>query len=239
MSVLWLALVVAWTYVFIRIVGLRVTLSTRTLLGFLAAGMIYGPLAIAVTGIFVNPYGWRGQDQASTQVTVNVLSFILAHAIVAAPILYMIAIRGRYRAISVADAFTCGFLFGFGADLVSVALTVAQSSDIPTGFSIVPPFVVSSAGVTLAGYAYWTGLTAMLFVAVARFSRQLPLAYLAAAAAVLWWSFEHAMLVSQSDTATRFSALVFHGAATAWVALLALIALQWAETGWIRRQRET
>ena len=212
MSVLWLALVVAWTYVFIRIVGLRVTLSTRTLLGFLAAGMIFGPLAIAVTGIFVNPYGWRGQDQAGTQVTVNVLSFILAHAIVAAPILYMIAIRGRYRAISVADAFTCGFLFGFGADLVSVALTVAQSSDIPTGFSIVPPFVVSSAGVTLAGYAYWTGLTAMLFVAVARFSRQLPLAYLAAAAAVLWWAFEHAMLVSQSDMATRFSALVFHGA---------------------------
>jgi hypothetical protein len=122
--------------------------------------------------------------QTSTQVTVNILSFILAHAIVAAPILYMIAIRRRSSAISVADAFTCGFLFGFGADLVSVALTVVQSSDIPTGFSIVPPFVVSSAGVTLAGYAYWTGLTAMLFVAVARFSRQLPLAYLAAAAAV-------------------------------------------------------
>lgn len=121
MSVLWLALVVAWTYVFSRIVGLRVTLSTRTLLGFIAAGMIYGPLAIAVTGIFVNPYGWRCQDQTNTQVTVNVLSFILAHAIVAAPILYIVAIRGRYRAISIADAFTCGFLFGFGAHLMSIA----------------------------------------------------------------------------------------------------------------------
>jgi hypothetical protein len=210
---------ILWTLLILRLIGFRTTLGLRTLAGFLVLGASLGPLATAVAEKFFNAYYWQG----NYLFLITALSQNLA---LLAPLLPLLGKPSWRDGSSIADSFLAGFLIGFGYDAVSTILAVATQSQGSFALSFLPPGVASSKDLTVAGYGYWVGFTAMATVAGYRFFKGRFAPYVCGGTALLLTALDHFFNTMPAAKVPQFWTLItFHGSLFPWIALAALIGL--------------
>lgn len=237
MPLIALLILALWTLVVVALLGSRTTLSGRTFATFLVLGLMMGGIILPVATKAAAPYGERGT-------LLNVLLAAAWQAVLLLPLLSFLLTRGTYRMLSVADVFVLAFVVGFGVDLVGGVLAAGIAPQSLDALARIPPWVyqLPRPDAAIAGYGYWTALVALAVVAARRFSRQRAVATVIGALAFVWVTLDHAAAL-ETVRAGRyptgplglFSRLTMHGALTAWIALVALVALSVAEAVWVGR----
>lgn len=223
MALVELLLLVVWTLLAVRIFAARATIGERTLLTYLVAGAILGPLALPFTQKLFAPYNETGP-------WIFLFISLLRQALLVAPALFIAA---RFRALSVADAFLLAFVFGFGFDLSAALLAATVAAEPVRGLALFPPAEISGPRGTVAGYAYWSALAALAFAASRRFLRTPKTVWLVSGTVFLWVAIEAAtLLLPAGGIFGLVAALTFHGKLTAWLALIALAGLSAYEVQW-------
>ncbi|HUK86230.1 MAG TPA: hypothetical protein VLT85_01085 [Terriglobales bacterium] len=226
-----LAIVLGWTLLVIRLICFRTTLGVRTLLSWFALGAFLGTVANPVAWTFFNSYRFGGSPVYLLLINVS------QQLLMAAPVLLLLGRRSWRQAGSVGDAFLAAFLLGLGYEFLGAFLAVARLANSVSGFSFLPPGTASGAGtyaaaVTVAGYAYWTGLIALAGAAALRFLRNRLLAYLAIAAAVIVCALDAHADLAGSLLSLELLKINLHGNLLPWLTLAALIGVVVWEVGW-------
>src|SRR2546426_1091871 len=145
-SVLLLAL---WTLAVLRVLGLRATLSGRTLGTYLLLGALLGMIAIPLVRELGAPYGEQGPY-------VNEVLSLGDQALLLIPVLWYLFFRRAHEVTSVADAFLLAFAVGFGFDLVGALLAASGATAPLKGLSFWPPWQFDGEKFSVAGYGYWS-----------------------------------------------------------------------------------
>jgi hypothetical protein len=224
---------ILWTLLIFRLIGFRTTLGLRTLAVFLVLGASLGPLATAVAEKFFNAYYWQG----NYFFLITALSQNLA---LLAPLLPLLGKPSWRDGSSIADSFLAGFLIGFGYDAVSTILAVATQSQGSFAFSFFPPGVASAKDLTVAGYGYWVGFTALVTVAGYRFFKRRFAAYVCGGCALLLTALDHFFSTRPAANVPQFwTTITFHGSLFPWIVLAALIGLVIFEQKSIASRRKT
>jgi hypothetical protein len=136
----------------------------------------------------------------------------------------------------VADAFLLAFFVGFGFDLGPAVLAASVATGPLKGLMYFPPWQFTGPTFSVAGYGYWTALVAVAFVASQRFLREPKTVWIVTGVIFLWVVSEAAtLLVPPKGLLALIAAVTFHGRLTAWLALLALVALSIYEAQWADR----
>lgn len=233
MALLWLVVVVLWTLLVLRIVGARATLSERTLATYLVVGALLAIAAAPPLASLVNPYGQQPSGFVLLLLTMGRMALVLA------PVGYALLSRGTERTIGVADAFLLGFMVGFGFDLLGAVVTASAAAQPLRGLSFLPPWEVKTdQRMVVAGFGYWAGLVALTYAASRRFLRQPRVVGAVTLAVFLLVCLQAAaMATAQRPTGPLgwALALTLDGAATAWLALVALAVLSVGEAVWVAR----
>lgn len=237
MPLIALLILALWTLVVVALLGSRATLSARTFATFLVLGLLMGGIILPVATKAAAPYGERG----------TLLYLLLAAAWQAAlllPLLSFLMTRGTYRTLSIADAFVLAFVLGFGVDLLGGVLAAGIAPQSLDAVGRIPPWAYQPAFAdgAIAGYGYWTALVALAVVAARRFSRQPTAGAVIGALAFVYVTLDHAAALEAVRTGKvptgplgLFSRLTLHGALTAWIVILAVVALSVTEAVWVGR----
>jgi len=224
MSLLSLLLLAVWTLVVIRVLCARATLSERALVTYLLAGVLLGTVISPVIQKLFAPYN-------ETTPWVTFFVSLARQSVLLLPLLRVL----RVRALSMADAFLSAFLLGFGFDLSTAVLAVGLTGQPLRNLALFPPWQFADPTFSVAGYGYWTALVALAFAGSQRFIREPKKVWVITGIIFLWVVIEAATLwVSPTGLLAIVATITFHGKLTAWIALLAVIALsiyeaQWAE----------
>lgn len=233
MALLWLVVVVLWTLLVLRVVGARATLSERTFATYLVLGALLAIAAAPPLASLVNPYNQPPSGFVLLVLTMGRLALVLA------PVGYALRSRGTERALSVTDAFLLAFMVGFGFDLLGAVVTASAAAQPLRGLSFLPPWEIETdQRMTVAGFGYWAGLIALTYAAARRFLREPRIVVGVSLAAFLLVC----LLATAQATALRPTGplgwvltLTLNGAATAWIALIAVVALSVGEAIWTAR----
>jgi hypothetical protein len=219
MNMIALTVSIVWTLLVIRLICFRTTLGVRTLVSFLFLGASLGPLATAVAERFFNAYYWQG----------NYFFLIIAafqNLALLAPILPLLGKPAWLDGTSIADSFLGGFLIGFGYDMVSAILAVASQSQGSYALSFLPPGVASGKDLTVAGYGYWVGFTAVATVAGFRFFKWRVAPYVCGCSALLLTALDHFFSTRPAENVPEFwTRMTIHGNLFPWIVLVSLISL--------------
>jgi hypothetical protein len=232
---IWLLLLAAWTILVVRLLGARATLGLRAFLSYLLLGILLAPVIEPLIYKLISPYGTSGpwtQEMLAATTQIALLATV-------APFL----LSSRLRAMtSVADAFLIGFMVGLGFDLAG-AVTAATLAGSIDALQVWPPFTLSISPISVAGYAYWTGLLALTVAVSFRFLSGWLARALLPALVFVWVVTEQAALATTQDTSNpaewlgdwvgRFQ----NGAWTAWIVLAALIVFEGVEALWVAHLR--
>lgn len=225
MALLSLLLLAVWTLLVIRVACARATLSERTLLTYLVAGVLLGTVISPLTQKLFAPYNETGP-------WVAFWVCLARQAILLLPLLRVL----RVRALSVADGFLAGFVLGFGFDLSTAVLAAAVAREPFKNLMLFPPWQFAGPNFSVAGYGYWTALVALAFVASQRFMRQAKQVWIITGVIFLFVVTETAtLIVPPQGLLAIFATVSFHGRWTAWLALFALVALAVYEAQWTDR----
>jgi hypothetical protein len=230
MPLLVLGILFVWTIAVFRLICVRTTLGLRTLLTFVGLGALLGTVANPLAEKFFNSYRYDGNQ------LYVLLIVAMQHLLMAAPVLLLLSKPAWRRSSSVCDAFLAAFAIGAGYEFFGALLALAPSESVASGLSFLPPGVASTAAATVAGYAYWSGLVALVCAACFRFLRNPLLAYGATAAALLLCTLDHYGDLHSGPPADKISVFTLHGALLPWLVLLLLVGavvweMLWAKSG--------
>jgi len=230
MPLLVLGVLTLWTIGVFRLLCFRTTLGPRTLLTFAALGALLGTVANPVAEKFFNSYRYEGNP-------FYVLLIVASqHLLMAGPVLLLLARPAWRYGSSLCDGFLAAFAVGAGYEFLGLLMALAPSQNLAAGLSIVPPGVVSANGVTIAGYAYWSGFTCLVGAAAFRWLRNRVLAWAATALALIGCALDHFATLSAAPVAENIRTFTLHGSLLAWATILLLIACVVWEVRWTRAQ---
>ena len=223
MALIALLLLAGWTVLVVRVLCARATLSGRSFLTFFLLGALLAPTASPMAEKLFAPYNDAGPWIA--------FFISLARQL---PLLLPVFLIRKFPTLSVADAFALAFMTGFGFDLSATFVAAAIAAQPLRGLSLWPPWEFKSAAFSVAGYGYWTAVVALAFAAGQRFLRRPKTVWALTAAVLLLVVVEAASLLWRSPPSwlSIFGMLTFHGAITAWLALVAVVALSFYEAAW-------
>ena len=178
-----------WALAVVRLVCFRSTLSTRTLLTYLAVGATMGPVAVSIAEKFFNEYSWSGGPTY----------FILINAgkqlLLLLPVLLLMNRPAWRYSGSVTDAFLAAFCVGFGYELTASLIASAPQQTL-TSFGFFPPGMYSTTNVTVAGYGWWIGAIAVAMAVTRRASNIAWLSYLVGAILLFLCAFDQTLLTA-------------------------------------------
>lgn len=217
-----------WALAVVRLVCFRSTLSTRTLLTYLALGATMGPVAVSIAEKFFNEYSWNGGPTY----------FILINAgkqlLLLLPVVLVMGRPAWRFSSSITDAFLAAFCIGLGYDLIGSLIASAPVQAI-TGFSFLPPSMYSTTDVTVAGYGWWIGTTALVVALIRRTSNNAWLSYLVGAIVLLMCAFDQTLMTSSiAIPPTWWSAKTLHEVIVPYAYIVFLIAAVVFELSWTK-----
>jgi len=163
--ILSLLVMLGWTAVVLRVLGIRATLSARTLATYLLVGvlleLVVAPFLRNGIAAYVTAAEWSEKPILAGLLSTTNLVLILVPVI-------LFLFRTRIHVMtSVADAFLLAFATGVGTDLPRLLIVTGLRS-ITVERS---PFLVGDA------YSYWVGLVALVLAVGLRFLRQRQIAF--------------------------------------------------------------
>lgn len=239
-------LTIAWALLVARAVAFRATVTWRTVLCYMATGMIAGPTAIFLLHRLVNPYAQGNFPY--TPVLTWTLSLVTV-GLLLSPVLFRLVRRRVHVMLSVGDAFLLGFALGLGLDVFGVLLAVGQGFDVWQSLTWLPPWQQQVAPETwLTGTAYRTGWLAAVLVAAQRFIGSRPASWALAALAALFITVESVAWAwpLPSDEVSLWSVVrgavafvTFGGVLTPWIVWVSTVGLQILEARWAGDDPET
>jgi len=228
MPILVLGILFVWTMAVFRLLCFRTTLGPRTLLTFVGLGALLGTVANPLAEKFFNSYRYDGNQ------LYVLLIVAVQHLFMVAPVLLLLSRPAWRRGSSVCDAFLAAFAIGAGYEFLGALLSLAPSGGMAAGLSFLPPGVASTTTVTVAGYAYWSGLVALVCATGFRFLRNPLLAYGVTAIALLLCTLDHYGDLHNGPTAEKIGIFTLHGALLPWLVLLLLIGAVFLEMRWTK-----
>jgi len=220
-----------WVLAVMRILCWRSTISTRTMLTYVALGTfisfsVAGPLFRAV-----NPY-------ADASVWLSFTWNVAQLALELLPLMAVLIGKAPTRSLSVADTFLSAFAIGFGFDLMGAlpslftpTSTVAAFNLLPPG-SLTDPVVTSGPVLTMAGHGLWVGFVALAIVAARRFVRQWWAVCIAALASLAFCAMDMPYLWKAPAFAATWTKLSHNGVYTGWLIVGVLVVLSLLELRW-------
>lgn len=223
-----LAIVLGWTLLVIRLICFRTTLGARTMATWFLLGALLGTVANPVVTSFFNSYRFNGSPLYVLLIAAS------QQLLMVTPVLLLLGRRNWRQAGSVCDAFLAAFLLGLGYEFLGAFLAVARQASSVSGFNLLPPGTVSTSALTVAGYAYWTGLIALAGAAALRFLRNRMLAYIAIAAALALSTLDSYGDFAATPLAEEIRKITLHGSLLPWLTLAALIGVVVWEVIWTR-----
>jgi hypothetical protein len=224
--------VVVWTLLVVRILGLGATLSERTFGIYLVLGALLAMAVAPPLASLVSPYAQPPSGLTLLLITIGRLALVLA------PVAYALHSEATYRATSVADAFLLAFMVGFGFDLFGALVAIGAATQPLSGLSFLPPWQIATDRQMVAGFGYWAGLVALVAAASRRFIPQVGVAQVVTALVFLLVCLQVTAVSTTDRPSGSLAALlgvVFDRVPTAWVVLLALVALSVWEAIWVAR----
>jgi hypothetical protein len=228
MPILVLGILFVWTIAVFRLICFRTTLGPRTLLTFVGLGALLGTVVNPLAEKFFNSYRYDGNQ------LYVLLIVAVQHLFMVAPVLLLLSKPAWRRGSSVCDAFLAAFAIGAGYEFFGALLALAPSGGVAAGLSFLPPGVASATTATVAGYAYWSGLVALVCGAGFRFLRNPFLAYGAASIALLLCALDHYADLYNGPTAEKIGVFTLHGALLPWFVLLLLAGTVVWEMRWTK-----
>lgn len=217
-----LAIVLGWTLLVVRLICFRTTLGARTLVTWLLLGALLGTVANPVALTFFNSYRFNGSPLYVLLIAVS------QQLLMAAPVLLLLSRKNWRQSSSVCDPFLAAFTLGLGYEFLGAFMAVARQSASVSGFNLLPPGTASTTTLTVAGYAYWTGLVALAGAATLRFVRNRLLAYVAMAVALALCALDAYADFATTPLAEDVRKVTLHGSLVPWLTLAALIgAVAW------------
>lgn len=225
MAILAMLLLLTWTILLVRALGLRTTLSLRTLAVAFAFGAVGGPLLVITIFRFFNTYGGGSPGYVALVNTAMHLALLL-------PLGAVFSIPALRRGASIADGFLAAFCAGLGYDMIASLLLAPTMIGFAHPFSWLPPAVPAANELHLAGFAYWNGLTALLFAAAYRFTRSPLIAWLAGGSVALFGGFSQAAFYASTDGAVGWSTFLLRHDLFAWLTLLLVVIFSIIESQW-------
>jgi len=225
-----------WALLAIRLLCWRATVSTLTLLKYIAAGAFISFTVAAPLFKAVNPYA---EPSAWLSFAWNLLlTFLLL-----VPVLAALRGKGSVRTLSVADGFLLAYVVGFGYDLMTAIPGLVAKAHTATAFNLLPPGSLtdpsalldpaSAAKVThFAGHALWLGAIALAFVTARRFLRRPFHVWLIGLAVFLFCALDQPFFWKPAPFAHAWWLATLHGSLTGWIALAALVLVQALESKW-------
>lgn len=231
-----------WLIVFARAIAFRATLANTTFAVFALLGAVIGPPLATLVFKTIDPYGWTIDSTTPGYFFMQLLGALVIQAILLLPVWYLYVRRRASLALSVCDAFLLAFAIGFGADVVGMLIAAAHGTALAGILAFLPPWQVVTPVGTIAGYAYWLGIVALTWAAASRFIGERRTANIVAIAVFVWFAIEHAVVAtltnagnggpSDDGTFSRLT-LLWHGQFTAWIAIVAVVALAFYERRWV------
>lgn len=239
MAILSLLIMAIWTWLALRLAGVRATLRERTFATYLVLGALLGLILLPLSAKLLAPYGENGP-------WLTLMASMGRQGILVGMVTASLFASRVFRMTGVADVFLAGFAVGFGAELVGLVLAASDASQPLAGLSWIPPFQMRASEVVVPGYGYWTGLVCLALAAVLRFGRdwEFPVhspwlrrflnpAAVVAGIVFLWGAAEQAALWRTDGWLQVVGTLTVHGRITGWLALIALIVLSVVEWRWV------
>lgn len=217
-----------WALAVVRLVCFRSTLSTRTLLTYLAVGATMGPVAVSIAEKFFNEYSWSGGPTY----------FILINAgkqlLLLLPVLLLMNRPAWRYSGSVTDAFLAAFCVGFGYELTASFITSAPQQAI-TNFGFFPPGMYSSTDVTVAGYGWWIGAIALAMALTRRALHNAWLSWLVGAIVLFFCAFDQTLLTATlSIVPTWWNAKTLYEVIVPYACMLLLVGAVVFELTWTK-----
>jgi len=215
-----------WTYLIVRLVAARSTLSNRTLLTYALAGWMIGIVALPLVDRLILPYGH--ELSADRLLALNFLRIVTLFA----PVAVLLLSRRAHRVLSVADAFLLAFMVGFGFDFLCGFIALPTHADVANQLAFFPPFQLESAP---AGYAYKLAFAGIILAATFRVARYKIFALIATSAALFFAALQGVAGPLKLDTGWIFAATI-PGPMLVWTVLILLVAFSIAEWLWVGRR---
>jgi hypothetical protein len=173
MALISLTLVTIWTFLILRVLGGRATLSARTFGRYMLVGALWGPLSL---GVFYAVTSGRPPYPPQILIATGFFSPLVLWIPVCVCLLLE---RQVFRFVSVADAFLLGFAVGLGFDvtveLFGLGFREVAREGLPHWLTLLPPSILSYPGYNYRSFAqdgYWLAMPSLIMVAGLRFLRR-------------------------------------------------------------------
>ena len=228
MAFVWLFFVLAWSVVWLRVLGSWGVAGPGVIARCWLLGMLWGPIALGTAQTWITSPAWLG---------------FLDPVLLSIPVCFCLLWKRSYRCLSAADGFLMGFFLGFGYDwieeLFGIVFRGVARVNIPRCLHLIPPTILSWESSFkdhhYAQHGYWVALPSIVLCASLRFTPKGVAACLTVLAFVVSGLDRITWLALPAQPSTFMDHVFCYGLLVPWIALLALPVLSVIEARWVAR----